>query len=208
MARSSEEPEGSNSTRERIEAAHRGSSVALGQLFESCRDYLLLVANQELDPALRAKGGASDLVQETFLKAQRALGRFDGTSEAELLAWLRTILRNNLANFSRDLMRTGKRQVSREVSLEPDESSRGAALQIAAPGETPSAVAIAREQRDALDRALVRLPDDYRHVIELRHREGKSFGEIARQLGRSTEAARKLWSRAIERLTSELDHPR
>ena len=34
----------------------------------SFRDYLLLVANEEIDPVLRAKEGASDLVQETFLQ--------------------------------------------------------------------------------------------------------------------------------------------
>src|SRR5262249_45736682 len=38
---------------------------------EAYRGYLLVLAQRELDPDLRAKGGASDLVQETFLEAQR-----------------------------------------------------------------------------------------------------------------------------------------
>src|SRR5437870_8093656 len=81
--------------------ARAGSPEALGQMLEACRGYLLLVAQRELAPDLRAKGGASDLVQETFLEAQRDFPRFSGRSEAELLAWLRRLLLNNLANFTR-----------------------------------------------------------------------------------------------------------
>jgi RNA polymerase sigma-70 factor (ECF subfamily) len=42
-----------------------GDMEALGQALEACRGYLLSIAQQELDPELWAKGGASDLVQET-----------------------------------------------------------------------------------------------------------------------------------------------
>ena len=50
-------------------AARRGSREALGNALEACRRYLLAIASRELDPDLRGKGGASDLVQETFLEA-------------------------------------------------------------------------------------------------------------------------------------------
>src|SRR5215472_15056087 len=97
--------------------ARDGSREALGQALQACRDYLLLVANKELDPALQAKGGASDLVQQTFLEAQRDFVQFHGNSEAELLAWLRHLLMNNLADFSRSFRQTAKRGVEREMSL-------------------------------------------------------------------------------------------
>jgi RNA polymerase sigma-70 factor (ECF subfamily) len=48
--------------------ARKGSREALGRLLETCRPYLLLVANNELDRDLQAKAGASDLVQETFIE--------------------------------------------------------------------------------------------------------------------------------------------
>jgi RNA polymerase sigma-70 factor (ECF subfamily) len=66
--------------------ARAGSPEALGRALEGCRLYLLALAERELDAGLRAKGGASDLVQETFLEAQRDFARFRGDSEAELLA--------------------------------------------------------------------------------------------------------------------------
>src|SRR4051794_37421346 len=90
-----------------LPGARAGAPEALGQLLEAWRGYLLVVAQRELDPDLRAKGGASDLVQETFLEAQRDFPRFHGDSEAELLAWLRRLLLNNVANFTRSYRGTG-----------------------------------------------------------------------------------------------------
>jgi RNA polymerase sigma-70 factor (ECF subfamily) len=63
---------------------------------------------------------------------------------------------------------------------------------------------MADEQAAALDAAIGRLPKDYRKIIELRHCDGLSFAEISRQLGRSDNAVRKLFFRAVERLRHEL----
>ena len=70
-----------------------------------------------LDADLVAKGGASDLVQETLLGAYRDFGAFHGCSRAELLAWLRKILQNNLAVHRRRYRGTRKRQLSLEIRL-------------------------------------------------------------------------------------------
>src|SRR5262245_40328741 len=55
----------------RLAMARAGEGEALGRVLDSCRGYLLMIARQELDAGLQAKGGASDLVQETFVDAQR-----------------------------------------------------------------------------------------------------------------------------------------
>jgi RNA polymerase sigma-70 factor (ECF subfamily) len=190
-----------------LPAARAGCNEALGQVLEQCRRFLLRIATKELDPALKAKGGASDLVQLTFLEAQRDFARFHGDSEGELRAWLRRLLIDNLANFRRRFSGTAKRQVGREVALEAGSavSSRGGGLYAATP--SPSAEAIAHERAEALQRSLARLPEDYRQVITLRHQEQRSFEEIGRVMQRSPDAARKLWTRAIERLRGELDAP-
>ena len=99
-----------------LAAARGGSHEVLGQVLNACRGYLLLIAGQELDPRLRAKGGASDVVQQTFLDAQRAFDRFAGDSDEELRAWLRQVLRHNLADFTRRYRDTGKRGVKRAVA--------------------------------------------------------------------------------------------
>jgi RNA polymerase sigma-70 factor (ECF subfamily) len=189
-----------------LTAARAGSREDLGRALEECRDYLIAIARRELDPALRVKGSASDLVQQTFLEAQRDFGRFAGASEADLLAWLRQLLLNNLANFRRDYRQTGKRQLDREVALGPAGSSGGPAAEVPADTPSPSAHALAHERSEAVRRALDRLPEDYRQVLLLRYEEGRSFEDIARLMSRSPNAASKLWARAVERLEQELGY--
>jgi RNA polymerase sigma-70 factor (ECF subfamily) len=187
--------------------ARAGCAEAVGRLLEPCRDYLLLIAGQELDADLRAKGGASDLVQETFLEAFRDFAQFRGSSEAELRGWLRRLLLNNLANFTRRFRDADKRCVEREVPLQGDDSSRDLREGIATDAPTPSEEAAEQERALAVERVLARLPEDYRQVLLWRYREGLSFEEMARRLGRSENAARKLWARALERFQAEMGTP-
>jgi RNA polymerase sigma-70 factor (ECF subfamily) len=179
-----------------LEAARQGSSSSLGQLLDTCRNYLLLVANQTLDAQLQGKVAPSDLVQETFLQAQNHFQDFAGHSEEELLAWLRRIVVNQAYDAQRRFAAL-KREADRETNQSP--------AHLAGPVDSPSAQAAAGEQQAALARAMACLPDDYRRVVELRNWERKSFEEIGVALGRSAEAARKLWARAIEKL-QELLH--
>src|SRR5437667_11488215 len=80
---------------------------------ERFRSYLLLLARVRLDPMVRAKVGASDVVQQTLGEAHRDLAQFRGQTVGEQAAWLRQILARNLANVVRDLHRD-KRHVRRE----------------------------------------------------------------------------------------------
>jgi len=180
-----------------LEQARAGSQQALGSLFDGLRNYLLLIANQELPPDLQGKLGASDLVQETFLEAHRDFPQFQGQSEAELQSWLRQILQHNLSNATRHYRATDKRQLAREVSL-------ASLAEPLAERDSPSA-SLQRQERDlALAAALARLPDDYRQVIAWRNYERLSFQEIGERLQRSHEAARKLWVRALALLQEHL----
>ena len=107
--------------------ARNGSSEALGELFDGCRLYLLLVANEQLGSDLAAKTGGSDLVQETFVRAQQRFVSFDGATEVQLLAWLRKILLNHVISLQRRYLVAEKRRVSREVSLDDSACRRFAA---------------------------------------------------------------------------------
>jgi RNA polymerase sigma-70 factor (ECF subfamily) len=185
--------------------ARSGCLDALGPALEAYRHYLLGIAERELDSALRAKGGASDLVQETFLEAQRDFAQFHGASAAELRAWLRRLLVNNLANFTRLYRGTDKRDLGREVALEagaPGVADPG----LAAEALSPSGEAVANEQAESVGAALARLPDDYREVLVWRYQEGRSFEEIGERLQRTANAARKLFARALERFEQEMEN--
>jgi RNA polymerase sigma-70 factor (ECF subfamily) len=179
----------------------------MGQVLDACRGYLLAIASQELDADLQAKGGASDLVQETLLHAVRGFAGFQGDTEAELLAWLRRMLLNNLADFARLYRATGKRQVAREIGLAAGDSSGQGEAQLSADISSPSGQAIRHEQTEAVDNAIQRLPEEYRRVLFLRYKDELSFDEIGRLMDRTANAARKLWLRAVERLRHEVNLP-
>jgi RNA polymerase sigma-70 factor (ECF subfamily) len=182
--------------------ARAGSREALGRALGACRAYLLLVAEGELAPDLRAKGGASDLVQETLLEAFRDFDRFHGESEDELLAWLRRLLLNNVADFTRRYRATDKRRLEREVAPAGPSSALDGGP--AAPGSSPSSEAEAGELAAVVLRVLDRLPEEYRRVIVLRYQDGRPFEEIGGELGLTANAARKLLLRAVERVRDEL----
>jgi RNA polymerase sigma-70 factor (ECF subfamily) len=183
--------------------ARTGSAAALARAIEACREYLLLVAGRELDPRVRAKVGSSDLVQETLFEAQQHFAQFHGTSRDDLFRWVRRILLRNIANASRRYLATTKRAADRELPLEAGPAG------LADPDRPPPDDAVvAQEDRTRMLRAIERLPDDYQQVIQARSFDGLSFEEVGARLGRSAEAARRLWVRALDRLRAEMgDHP-
>ena len=187
-----------------IQAARAGSREALGNALETYRNYLLLIAERELGDDLRAKGGASDLVQEAFLEAHKDFARFQGETEADLRSWLRTLLLNRLSKFARRYRQTQKRGIGSEVPLDANQE-RGAGL--AGDETTPSKMLMAGEHAQAVQLALERLPKDHREVILLRYQEQLTFEEVGRRMDRSADAARKLWWRALVRLQEELESP-
>jgi len=201
-----EQPVLKNDLEHRIREAQCGSAEALGQLFEGCRQYLLLVANKQLHADLRDKVAPSDLVQDTFLDAQRDFGKFHGHTEPELLAWLRRILLNNLTDTHRRYRGAGKRSVAREIPLTEaprDEVRR----HLARENDSPRTRLAAQEQAQSLRCAIKKMPEASQRVIEWRNYELCPFAEIGRRLGKSEEAARKTWSRAIEQLQRILESP-
>lgn len=184
---------------DQLRAARRGCRQTKGDLLQQCRDYLLAAARRRLGEDLQAKVGASDLVQETLAEACERFDHFAGDTAASLLAWLTRILEYNALSAQRRYAQTKKRDVAREVSFE---SASGNGVD-AAPLLTPSPHArleAAEEERD-LRAALDRLIADDRRVIELRNFELLSFSEIGRRMDRTADGARKLWARAMGRLT-------
>ena len=132
--------------------------------------------------------------------------QFEGSTEGELLAWLRRILARNLADNAR-YQNAGLRDHRRQHSLESllDQSSLSLQEALAATATTASGVAARRERAVLLADALESLSADYREVVILRNLEGLKFNEVAARMGRSSGAVRMLWARAIERLSEVLE---
>ena len=185
-----------------LQEAQAGDAATLGRLLELYRRYLALLARVQIGRRLQGKVDASDLVQETFLEAHRNFARFRGTSEGELVRWLRQILAGNLADLLRRYLGTQGRDVrlEREIEAAFDHSSILLDRGLVAPQPSPSQQAVKREQAVLLADALAQLSDDYREVLVLRHLEGLSFPEVARRMGRTLDSVEKLWMRGLARL--------
>lgn len=171
----------------------------MGQLLKVCRPYLLLLANQELDGKLQRKVGASDVVQDTLLQIRDDLGQFRGENQQQLFSWLRQILLNELADTRRRYVDAKKRNVRREEPLGSDSIVSRQSPKVRSQ-LTPSSEATAREESEALSRALEKMSPEDREVIKLRSWDQLSWDDVAKQTNRSPDASRKLWGRAVERL--------
>src|SRR5262249_9446964 len=122
------------------------------------RDYLHLLARLRLPPALRARVGASDLVQQSLLEAHRAGERVAALEEPARAAFLRRVLANNLIDLGRE-HGAQARDVARERSIEAELAASSAQLGkwLAAHGPSPSEDACQEEELLGLASALARL---------------------------------------------------
>jgi RNA polymerase sigma-70 factor, ECF subfamily len=187
---------------ELLQAAQAGDRDALGRLLELYRNYLRLLARLQIGRRLRGKADPSDVVQDAFLAAQRTFAQFRGTSESELVDWLRQILASKLVDLARRYLGTARRDVRLEQQLadDLDDSSRALGAALLAPQSSPSERAAQRERAVLLADAIKSLPADYGEVIILRHLEGLPLADVAERMGRSVDSVKKLWVRGIARL--------
>jgi RNA polymerase sigma-70 factor (ECF subfamily) len=185
-----------------LQRARQGDGAALGRLLELYRAYLNVLARVQIGRRLQGKVDASDVVQEAFLGACRDFPQFRGATEQEFLGWLRQILASLLANLVRHYQGTQRRDVrlERQLAVELGQSSEALDRGLVAAQSSPSEQAIRREHSVLLAEALLRLPEDWRQLLILRHLEGLSFPEVAQRLGRTVDSVKKQWPRALANL--------
>ena len=126
---------------------------------------------------VRRPEDAEDLAQETFLRAFRALGRYDPTRPFG--AWLHTIA----ARLCIDHLRRNRAKL---VSLtQPEEGTSGEerTIDLEDPGDLPDELAAKSELAQRLEALVAELPPDSRAAILLRHQQDLPYEEIARVLG-------------------------
>jgi RNA polymerase sigma-70 factor (ECF subfamily) len=170
------------------------------------RDYLLLLARLQMGPNLRSKLDASDLVQQTLLKACERQGQFRGHTEAEWKAWLRKILTNNLLDAVRKCGNAPEAAVSeKELERTLQQSWTRLEDRLAADQSSPSQHVLREERFVRLAAALAQLPPDQRTALELQHLEGCSVEAISQQMGRSKAAVGGLLRRGLRKLRELLE---
>ena len=177
---------------------------------EQFRNYLMLIARGHVtNPGVRDRLDLSGIVQQTFLEAHQKAGQFRGAGDAELAAWLRRILANNLADAMRGLHRA-KRDAARDRSLERelDQSSVRLGSFLVSDDSSPSQGAQRQDRAMLLADALASLPEAQREVVLLRHWHGWPLAKVAEHLGKTPGSVVGLLQRGLETLRGRLSELR
>jgi len=174
----------------------------LVQRLESFRNYLLLLARARLDGRLRSKLDPADLVQQTLTRALERRDQFRGARDEQRAAWLRTLLAHVMVDAVRKHARADGPERSLEAALE--QSSVRIEAFLAADLTSASGRVEKQERLVRLADALAALPEDQRHAIELKHLQGLTLIEVARQMNRSVPSIAGLLQRGMRALRNDL----
>jgi RNA polymerase sigma-70 factor (ECF subfamily) len=115
---------------------------------------------------------------------------------AAVMAWLARIAENEIRDRA-DHMQRQRRDAAKRVPLDD-------AADVPAPIRQALSLAIVSEETRRLEAALEALPDAQRELIVLRKLEELSFPEIGQRLGKSEDACRMAFARAMSALTMKL----
>ena len=140
---------------------------------------------------------AEDVVQETFLRAYRQLGRFE--SRANFGTWLHRIA----VNCSIDLIRARPRRESTHDATDLEAFVAAEVSDSARP--TPERLMLSSEVQGRMQEAMGSLSHMERAAFVLRHFEGHSIDEISRLLGLKTNATKHSIFRAVRKMRVALE---
>lgn len=140
----------------------------------------------------------NDVVQESFIKAYRALPSFRG--ESAFYTWLYRISINTAKNF---LANSNKRPITSSDIANSDGEVLDVAEQIA-DDLTPEAELMNRQILETVESAVAKLPEDLRRAITLREIDGLSYEEIASVMECPIGTVRSRIFRAREVIAADL----
>ena len=171
-----------------IERCRSGEERAFAELVDTHKD----LVHAMIWRLARDRSQADDLAQDVFLKVHRGLPYFRG--EARLSTWIYRIVINVCSQ--------ARTRRPREISLDEDRGGRPIEPRRddAAFGEM--------ELRDRLDKAMAKLPDQYRVLIAAHHLDGVQYEALAEALGIPLGTVKTHLHRAKRRLRELLDEER
>ena len=168
-----------------------GDTTAFEQLIERHQS---LVAGT-VARMLGSNSDVEDIAQQVFIRVWKSAGRY--VARAKFTTWLLKITRNLVFNE----MRRAKRHPHVPVQIEPDAEEMP--LKDEATG-SPDALLLETELQQAIEKAIMLLPDTQRMALVLRRYEELSYEEIAEVLDLSVPAVKSLLFRARTELRERL----
>ncbi len=183
--------------------ANDGNEQAFNEVLLKHRERLRRMVALRMNQKLQGRLDASDVIQETFAEAARALPAYLQEPKLPVFVWLRHLAGEKLIQAHRKHLGAQKRTAARENSLyggAPAATSQSLAIQLIGNVTTPSQIAVKNETKDKLMIALESMNELDREVLTLRHFEHLSSRETAEVLGINYEAVKKRYVRALDKL--------
>jgi RNA polymerase sigma-70 factor (ECF subfamily) len=179
---------------ELVERAQRGDKQAFGMLVDKYQRKL----GRLLSRLIRDQAEIEDVVQESFIKAYRALPNFRGDSA--FYTWLYRIGINTAKNY---LVSMGRRpQISNDIEIEDAENFEDAGELRTM--ETPETELMTKQIAQTVNDTVEGLPEELRTAITLREIEGLSYEEIATLMDCPIGTVRSRIFRARETIAQKL----
>jgi RNA polymerase sigma-70 factor (ECF subfamily) len=160
-----------------VEAVQRGDSTAYAELIERYHARVYGIVHR-----MCGSTDAEDLTQDVFVRALRAIKRFQFQGDASFRTWLYRIAVNTAIN---ELRRHGRRSAVHGPSLEELQETEAGLGDRLFPDytQTPAVLVERDEMRRAVHQALAQLAPKHRAVIVLVDLEGLPYEEAAEVLG-------------------------
>lgn len=191
-----------------IERLRSGDRKALAELFDRYRARLRRMVDLRMDPRLRTRLDASDVLQEAYLDVAKDLPPYLADPKLPPLLWLRLHVGRRLITLHRHHLGAKMRDAGMEISLYrgalPEASSAALASMLLGKQTSPTQAAQRAERMLRVQEALNSLEPIDREVLALRHFEQLSRAETAQVLGIAQEAGAKRYFRALKRLKDVL----
>jgi RNA polymerase sigma-70 factor, ECF subfamily len=179
-----------------LRQARAGSDTALNDLFERMGPRVLAFIRARMGPGLRSRLESRDILQATFMKSFEHMDDFEGSDSYSLAGWMMRIAEHEIrdrADFHSRQQRDARKEDAVDDRFDLMARSRSALSRL-----------ILDEEAQRVEAALDTLSDSHREVILLRLFREMSFPEIAKVMGKSEDASRMLYARAMTALTLAL----
>jgi RNA polymerase sigma-70 factor (ECF subfamily) len=191
-------------TEQLLAQAAAGDAAAWGSLLTAHEERLIRMVAFRMDPRLRGRIDAGDVLQEAYVQASAHRKDFFRAPETPLFLWLRKIASNKLFELHRHHLGTHMRDANRDRPLASsqnwDDTAEALWLHLSGHLTSPSAAAVRGEASTRLAEALDTMDATDREVLMLRHFEQLTNAEAARVVGIEERAAGKRYLRALARL--------
>ena len=191
-----------------VEKAKAGQPQALGELLQSCRDQLTRIVKFRMDPRLKSRLDADDIIQDSFIEATQRFEDYVQNQDMPFFLWIRFITVQKLFQMHRRHLGAQARDADREISIfakpQPQATSAMLAAHLLGKHTSPSVAAIRAEQAQRVERALNSMNAIDREILALRRFERLKNDEVAELLKISRTAASNRYIRALERLQKEM----